>query len=279
MNIIDFHVHFFPEKIAEKALAKLSGFIGRTPFTDATVRDTAKKMRTGGISLSVGMPIATRPDQTLSINAYADSLNRTPGFRSFGTVHPADPQWRERMDEVLAYGMKGIKLHPDYQEFFVDDPTLLPLYRYAGEKGLLILLHAGVDPMCPQLVRNTPARMAAVLKECPDTDFICAHMGGILMADEVREHLIGKRVFLDTSIMAHMLPSETLLSMIRAHGADRILFGSDCPWENPRRTADTIRSLPLTEEEQHLIFHENAERLLALPEGYELPEKGDLHEY
>lgn len=279
MNIIDFHVHFFPEKIAEKALLKLSGFIGRAPFTDATVADTAEKMRRGGISLSVGMPIATRPDQTLSINAYAHRLDRTPGFRSFGTVHPADPEWKTRMDEVVEYGLKGIKLHPDYQEFYVDDPALFPLCRYAGEKNLLVMLHAGVDPMSPHLVRNTPERMATLLRECPDTTFICAHMGGILMAEEVTRHLLGKRVYLDTSIMAHELLPTELLTMIRTHGAEQILFGSDCPWENPRRTADVIDSLPLSEAEKHLIFHQNAERLLSLTPGYELPNKGDSYEH
>ena len=279
MNIIDFHVHFFPEKIAQRALEKLSGFIGRDPFTDATVSGTARAMHAAGISLSVGMPIATRPDQTPSINAYADRLNRTKGFRSFGTVHPADPDWRERVNDVVRCGMKGIKLHPDYQAFFVDDPAVFPLYRYAGEKGLLVMLHAGVDPMSPDLVRNPPQKMATALKECPDTTFICAHMGGIMMTGEVERHLLGKRLFFDTSIMSPELPPEKLLSMIRTHGAEQILFGSDCPWENPRRTADAVDALPLTEEEKHLIFHKNAERLLALAPGYELPDQGEIYEY
>lgn len=275
MNIIDFHVHFFPEKIAEKALSVLSGFIGRVPFTNGSPQDTAEKMRSGGISLSVGMPVATRPEQTASINAYANDLNHTPGFRSFGAVHPKNPNWKAQVDAVAELGMKGIKLHPDYQEFYVDDPTLFPLYRYIGEKGLLLMFHAGVDPMCPDSVHHTPSRMATVLKECPETTFICAHMGGILMTDDVERYLVGKNVYFDTSIMAHEIESGRLTKLIRRHGAEHILFGSDCPWENPRRTADVIQSLDLTDEERHLIFHQNAERLLSLSPGYELPPKGD----
>ena len=52
------------------------------------------------------------------------------------------------------------------------------------------------------------------------------------------------------------------MDVIRAHGADRILFATDCPWGDPAEFVRFVRALPLTEEEREQIFHENAERLL-----------------
>ena len=92
---------------------------------------------------------------------------------------------------------------------------------------------------------------------------IAAHMGGYLQWDEVERHLIGRDLFLDTSYSFGYLGEERMTALIRAHGAGRILFGSDSPWTEQAAALSALQSLHLAEEELNAISSLNAERLLA----------------
>ena len=126
--IIDFHVHTFPDKIAPKAVGKLAVISGITPFTDGTVGDTIAKMDVIGIDVSVCLNIATRPGQERTINDTAARLFTESGGRlvGFGSVHPDSPDAVEELSRCKEIGLKGIKLHPDYEGFMVDDAKLWP---------------------------------------------------------------------------------------------------------------------------------------------------------
>ncbi|MBQ1518990.1 MAG: amidohydrolase family protein, partial [Ruminococcus sp.] len=52
--------------------------------------------------------------------------------------------------------------------------------------------------------------------------------------------------------------------IIRKQGADKVLFGSDCPWDDPANEIAMIEDLPLTSEEKEMIFYRNAEKLLGV---------------
>ena len=64
--------------------------------------------------------------------------------------------------------------------------------------------------------------------------------------------------------MLETIEQTQLLTMIRSHGADKILFASDSPWQDQRRYIDLLKSLPLTEEEKAQILYKNASKLLKL---------------
>ncbi|MDE6657523.1 MAG: amidohydrolase family protein, partial [Oscillospiraceae bacterium] len=65
-------------------------------------------------------------------------------------------------------------------------------------------------------------------------------------------------------IGSHMQDNSQLKRIILKHGADKILFASDCPWDRPDITIQKIKSLGLTSEQEQLIFAKNAEKLLGL---------------
>ena len=185
-----------------------------------------------------------------------------PRIIPFGSVHIDSEDRLEELERVKKLGMKGIKLHPDYQGFFFDDPRAYPVYERCADLGLIVVIHAGSDPVSPGVIHADPQAIARVLDRFPKLILVAAHFGGTDCWDDVLRHLVGKQVYLDTALSAGNIPADTARQIIRAHGAHRILFGSDCPWHSSAMDAEFIRSLGLSEQEEEQIFYQNACALL-----------------
>lgn len=261
--IIDFHAHCFPDNIAARATAKLHNDTGLQMFNAGTAEALDTSTRLAGIDLAVIQPIATRPAQTVTINrwALASSSDR---LASFGTLHPLYAGWREEIAWLSGNGFRGIKLHPEYQAFFVDDPRCLPIYEAAFAAGLAILFHAGVDVAYSGPWRCPPERMARVIDTFPGAPVVAAHMGGYRFWDDTEKYLLGRDIYLDTSFSLPELGAGRMTAMIRAHGAGKILFGTDSPWTDQRTELEGILSLDLRSDERNLILGGNAAKLLGL---------------
>ena len=140
---------------------------------------------------------------------------------------------------------------------------------YAAEKDLGIIVHAGEDVGLPETVHCTPERILNLWKHIQPEKLIFAHMGGWKMWDEVEEKLLGLPFYLDTAIVLNpifpvKLENEQFVRMVRKHGADRILFGTDSPWADQKNFVALLEHMPLTEEEKAAIFSENAKKLLGI---------------
>lgn len=266
--IIDFHVHTFPDKIAPKAVGKLAVISGITPFTDGTVGDTLAKMEPNGIDVSVCLNIATRPGQERTINDTAARLFNESGGRlvGFGSVHPDSPDAVDELSRCKELGLKGIKLHPDYEGFMVDDAKMWPIYRALEELGLFVTFHSGWDCYSPDHIHCPPERAAKVAKAFPHLRMCFAHFGGLRMWDDVNDHLAGlDNVYFDTSMSSTMgLSRELALKIISRHPADNILLGSDCPWENPAVSVRWVEALGLGPDRTEAVLGGNAKRILGL---------------
>lgn len=264
--IVDFHTHIFPDALAARAIAELSAKAQIPPYTDGTRAGLLASMRRAGVDFAVTAPIATKPTQVRSINTLAAEINRrNEGIVSFGTLHPLQTDWREEIARLVADGIPGIKFHPDYQGFFVDEFRLLPMYRALADAGLIVLFHAGIDIGVPPPVHCPPDRLARLLDAVPDLTVIAAHMGGYGQWDAVEQHLLGRSVYLDTAYSLSDLGAERMVAMIHRHGADRVLFGTDSPWTDQAAEIAGISALPLTEEERTAVLGKNARQLLHLP--------------
>ncbi len=264
--IIDFHTHTFPDDLAARALAVLTQRAGVPALTDGTNNGLRASMRRAGVDYSVTAPIATRPAQVRAINAWAAEVNAcTPDLICLGTLHPALTDWQAEVERLQVDGLPGVKMHHDYQECYVDDPVMLPMYHALADAGLLLLVHAGVDIGLPPPVHCTPDRLARVLDAVPDLTVIAAHMGGYSQWEAVEEHLVGRALYFDTSYSRADLGTERMSAFIRAHGAARVLFATDSPWTEQQAEVAGIRALPLADEEKQAILGGNAERLL---QGY-----------
>lgn len=265
MQYIDFHVHAFADRIAEKTMHTLSGTAQQIPATNGTLSDTKEKMQSWGIDGFVLLPIATKPSQHLVCNNWAASCKSETIF-PFGSVHPDAEDVFQELERIKQLGLYGIKLHPDYQHFCIDEERMFPIYRKCGELGLPVLLHAGFDPLSPDLIHCSPKAAVKALEAVPDTTFILAHLGGNQLWKEAEEYLAGKfaNLYLDTALTGTYTEEEQLLRIIEKQGADKILLASDCPWDTPDITIEKIRHLGLTAEQEQAVFAGNAEKLLGL---------------
>jgi len=264
-DIIDIHTHAFPDALASRVIGPMAEAAGVPAAHAGTIASLKDSMRRAGIGLSVLMPVATKADQVSSVNRWAIERDAEDGLMSFGALHPLQDDLAGEVERLAAAGIKGVKFHPDYQQFRPDDPIMSPAYEAMAERGMIVLFHCGKDLSVPPPVMGTPERILAVHERFPALEIVAAHFGGYEMWDEVEQTLLGRDVWLDTSYTVGRLPDEKLVEMIRAHGVGRVLFGTDTPWDDQAHEVAAFERLPLDEPERAAIFAGNARRLLDLP--------------
>ena len=261
---IDFHTHVYPDNVAPTTVSAVCERSNIDAYTDGTLDGLKRSMASAGIDLSVVAAVATKPEQVPSIQRWLTGI-RQPGITTLAAMHPDDPLKPEQIRVLRQEGFRGFKLHPDYQDFFVDDPRMYPLYEAAAAEGMFILFHAGIDRGLPNPVHATPKRLAAVHKAVPELCMIAAHLGGEGFYEETVTHLLGQDLYLDTSFVLRKIPGTFLERFLREHPAERVLFASDSPWTDQGEELRFLLHLPfLTESDKEKICFSNAARLLGL---------------
>lgn len=259
--IVDFHAHVFPDRIAARAVSALEERGGVRACSDATVSGLLRSMDRAGVGMAVVLPVSTKKENVSSINRWAAGL-RGDRLEPFGTLFPGMHDVRDEAARLMEAGIRGVKIHSDYQGVDADNPLMYPLYEACREYGIVALLHAGVDLALSPPVRATPEMIAAVLERFPGLTMIAAHMGGHRMWDDVKSFLAGREVYFDTAFCPGKMPEETFRSLLRPHGAGRVLFATDYPWLGHEEALTAMNRWDFSAEERRLILGENALRLL-----------------
>lgn len=262
--MIDFHTHIFPEKIVKRTLAILEVNCETAPHTNGTADGLRASSEEAGIDCSVILPVATKPKQFDTINRFAMQFRGEDRLLSFGGIHPDSENVREKLTFLKNHDFKGIKLHPDYQQTFIDDIRYKRIIDIASELGLIVSVHCGFDPGYKELTHCTPDRLVHLIDDVHPEKMVLAHMGSLMMWDEVEKELIGAPVWFDTGVVFGHIQEEQFVRIVRKQGADRILFASDSPWGGQKEFVQALENTCLTEEEKQMIFHTNAEKLLGM---------------
>ena len=264
MLVIDFHTHCFPDKIAKKTIEKLSYVSGGLiPQTDGTKDSLLYLMSKDGVDKSVVLSIATNANQQKNVNDFAVSL-KSEKLVPFGSVYPFSEDWEEELERLKNNEIKGIKLHPDYQQFFVDDERFFPIYKKIEKLGFVLIFHAGEDFGFAPPYKATPERLRKVATLI-ETPVVCAHWGGLSMGEDVLKCLCDiDNCYFDTAFGYGTMPKDMALRILDKKGPDKILFGSDCPWNAPVWDVGMLKTMGLTPDEEEKIFYKNAEKLLGL---------------
>ena len=259
--IIDAHTHTFPDKIAEKALHRLAVISGITPATNGTVTGTMSYMKDVNVDKFINLNIATSPTHQQTINTTAaDNNSKYTQMISTGSVHPDNEDAVKELTRIKNLNIKAIKLHPDYQEFFINEERLYPIYHACSDLDIPIIFHAGWDCYSPDLIHAAPESSAIVAKKFPKLKMILAHFGGLKMWNDVIEYLAGlENVYFDTAMAAtYMNDIDITMKIINKHPINNIFMGSDCPWESPADSIKFIEKLPLSDDSKEKILGLNA---------------------
>jgi uncharacterized protein len=264
---IDFHTHIYPEAVAAKILPAAKRKLKvEVPGTGAPA-DLCRMMQVGGISRSVLLPLAKGCGDVSTLNSWVLSAARENQILTpFGAVHPLMDDLEAELDRLAGAGIKGVKMMPLLQQVYPDDPRCLRLYEALIERDMILVSHAGRDPLDRPEVFGTPERFAAALQSFPDLKVVLAHLGGLRMWDAVQRYLLpaGGNVYFDTAYVSFYMGQRRMADLILEIGPERVLFGSDYPWEEPGRAAKIIRALELPKAEEEAILFKNAADLLGL---------------
>ncbi len=257
-KIIDIHAHIFPDKIVDKAVKAIGNYYGIEMFGKGNCQGLVESGKNINVYKYVVHSTATKVEQVKSINDFIiESVAENDSFIGFGTLHPGLENVDEEIDRIMSLGLKGIKLHPEFQGFNIDDEDMLPIYKAAQGK-LPILIHTGDEVQ----QSSSPEKLSKIMDMFPDVVFIAAHFGGYSMWDESAKYLMGKNVYFDTSSSLFKLEPKRATDMIRQHGIKKMLFGTDYPMWDHKEELERFMKLDLTEEERQQILWKNSSRLL-----------------
>ena len=275
--IIDFHTHAYPDAVASNALAHMGALAHCSFYTDGTVSGLTASAKKAGIDHNVVLPVVTNPAKTKSINNISVASNGKNGLIYLGGMHPDTENYREELDRLKASGIKGFKIHPQYQNTPIDDIRYLRILEYAAKIGLFVVAHAGVEGAFPDRHLSNPEMIRRVLKTVEGVTLVAAHMGGVFCWDRVAENLLDTNVYLDASCVLgplkrdneaqekfSLMDQDAFLALLKQFGAGRILFGSDTPWTSQKDSVDAFLKLPLSDDDRACILYKNASELLGL---------------
>ena len=257
--IIDSHCHVYPDKIALKAAESIGVFYDTPIACNGMVSTLLSEGEKAGITNFVICSVATTPHQVKSINNFiANTVKENPDkFTGLGTLHPDSETIKEDVEEIVSLGLKGVKLHPDFQKFAIDDKKCTEIYELCRGR-LPILFHTGDK----RYDYSNPERIIPVLEAYEDLTVIGAHLGGWSVWEEASEKLCGyKNIYVDCSSSLYYMDSEKATSLIRMYGADKVLFGVDYPMWYPKEELERFNKLSLTNEEKEKILYKNAAKL------------------
>ena len=267
--VIDAHVHLYPDALAPKVVPVLSERFGNPPAFNGTIAECRANAANAGITLSINLPVATTPDHVGHTNAYwaqyaAKTKVDESAVTSLAALHPKTPDAANEVCEIVRMGFTGIKFHPEYQNFRFNDVCMNDIWAAMEESGLVAYLHAGGERVFSAPFHSSPSEILTLHRRFPKLKIAAAHLGGFSMWDDVERTLISENVFLDLSHTFFWMPSEQIFRMIRMHGANRILFGTDAPWQKPSNVLSEFLKLPLTDKERRAICYETASELFGM---------------
>ena len=257
----DAHAHIYPGKIAEKATASVGDFYHIPMQNVGLPHVLAQRGGEAGIDRFLVCSVATKVEQVRSINQFIqEKCEKYPQFIGLGAWHQDITDISGEMDDIQARGLRGIKLHPDFQEFMIDDPKMLDVYKEAHRRGLPILFHTGDS----RTEFSSPHRLMNVIVKLPDFTCIAAHLGGYSEWEEARRELSGTNVYIDTSSSLFKISPEEAKENIAHFGVDHTMFGTDFPMWDPKEELERFFALGFSQEENQAMLYDNFARLFQL---------------
>lgn len=238
----------------------VGGLHGKGKRADHTAPNLARDMRAMNVvrSVVIGVDIGL---PSFHVRDTLETARTRDDVVGYGSVHPRSRRAKEKFEEQVHLGARGIKIHPPNMFTRPDHPGAMRVYRWCGEAGIPVFWHcgpAGIEPAlgayCAQVRFYEPA-----LREHPNTTFVLGHSGATQHREGLALHRRYRNAWLDISCVS----LQQLRELIAEGDTDRMVFGSDWPFYHP--VLPLAKVLIATEgqpEVRRKILHDNAARLL-----------------
>lgn len=266
MPYIDFHTHIFPDKIAKQAMDALAAESGDyRPCTDGTLQGLLDSMKRADISASLVANIATKPAQMFPILDFCLQI-KSDTIHPLISFHPSNDteQVEDMFGSAHRAGIRGVKLHPMYQNFNIDDKYLYGFYELMASFGFYVMFHTGFDMAFPGNTQGNVERVKKVADWFKDLTIVCTHVGGWKQWDRIGCLSSCENVYTETSLTMTEVSDDEFVRLIAKFGEDRILFGSDSPWTDQKTMLDRTLQLKISDRVKEKMLYTNAAKLLKL---------------
>jgi uncharacterized protein len=278
--VIDFHTHpvMIRELVAGDAeLARAVRDVFQLYFPSQPQEVFLAEMDEAGITRAVLLPVdctTAHGCRIVTNEQVAELAGKNPRFVGFASVDPSvkdAPRQLERA--VKGLGLKGLKLDPALQRFGLDDRRVAwPVYQAAAELGVPVVVHCGLSwSMIGQAKYARPLALEEVAQEFPRLRIVIAHCGWPWVEEALLVALKYRNVFLDTSVVSSGTPADALrrtlaerigLDVIERSLPRQVLFGSNYPRADIRRSVRGMAALALSPSLRARVMRANAEELL-----------------
>jgi predicted TIM-barrel fold metal-dependent hydrolase len=281
--IIDCHAHIYSQLIMDnvlgiEGLADLLHLDKRAVAARTHVSALKKEAASAGVQACYLLPVAAASRIREVNDQFLTMVEGDPNLFTAGAIHPAAPNIDAELDRLGELGIRGLKLSSFTQKFdpAAEENLLLfekiqNLNTQRNRRFFIILdtfYQADKYFNATREFVTTPEKLGRLAALFPEIDMIAAHMGGLAAPfEEIEEHLTPRRnLYLDTSNAAHMLSRQEFIRLMKIHGPDRILFGTDWPWFGHKNELAFIQGLlkeaEFTRAEQSKILGDNFAKLI-----------------
>ena len=283
--VIDFHTHpiMIKELIAEDptllpAIERVFGF----HFPAQPLSIFIKEMDEAGVDKAVLLPLdcSSRFNCTVVSNEQVSQLCEKSGrFIGFASIDPCQDGALHQLERAVRdLGLVGIKLNPALQGFFPNDRNAAyPVYQLCAELDIPVIIHCGLSwaPAGKSHYAN-PLFLEEVAQDFPNLRLIVGHFGWPWVNEALILGLKYPNVYLDTAILYSGTPAQIYqkvfaeqigLKVIERSLHNKVLFGSDYPRVDIRRSMRAVKNLELPEDLEKKILGLNALNVLSMEEG------------
>lgn len=275
MNIIDAHLHFFPESLKFDQSAQQAG-------DQATIESLTATMAQNKIVLGIGMgttPTVGELQNPLILTFVKDTW--PPFFAQCLGVNADMITNVNKRDVLSAFENKikeprtvGIKIYAGYQHFYVSDPIYHPFYELAEHYDVPVVIHTGDTANSQGLLKYShPLTIDEVAVNFPRTNFVMAHYGNPWIVDATEVIKKNPNVYADLSGLAegnfsvgwffknyHTYADMLVGWLTYLSRYDKLMYGSDWPLVNMGTYIDLIKRI-IPQEQHEAVFFENAKRI------------------
>ncbi len=213
----------------------------------------------------------------------AKELQKRDRLYGFATIDFERDDLKDQVREAYDLGFRGLKLHPNTQQFDILGAKAMAVYSAADERKMFLTFHSGVHHYRLEHYRVT--KFDEVVQQFPGLRISLEHVGGYHFFNEALAVIFNNipfpplpnqkgRVYggLTSVFTPHYcrfwyMPKERMQELILQVGPEQLIFGLDFPYnleDNTRLALETINEMIPSEDDRALVLGDNLRRELGL---------------